>query len=111
MEPTFNHDAHVRDWYDQPASDFPGKFEGERRAVALAHEMSLNGFVHDDFGDVQSIGYYARVLFDEAPFIVCFCEDSQGFVSELSCNEYEAKHAEYVEECESESEDEDEFAD
>lgn len=99
MQPTFNHDAHVRAWYDQPSFS-PGKFQGERRAVERAYESSLNGFIHDDYGSVDDIGYHARVLFDDVPFIVCFVEDSQGFVSELSNSEYESRHAAYVEECE-----------
>jgi hypothetical protein len=107
----YNHDAHVRDYYDQPVLD-SSKFAGQRRAVLAAYEMSLNGFVHDDFGDVDTWGYHARVLFNDCPFIVCFREDSQGFVDELESSEYEAVWAEYVEQSENEdeSEDEDEFA-
>jgi len=97
----YNHDAHVRAWYDVPELHY-SKFIGQTRAVRLAHETSLSGFFHDQFGDANEGGYYCRVLFQEAPFIVCFVEDSQGFVTELSSDEYEAAWAEWVEVCEAE---------
>ena len=96
MNQQFNHDSHVRAWYDEPCEGL-GKFEGERRAVETAYEMSLNGFVHDDFGSVQDVGYHARVLFADAPFIVCFRENGDGFVSEMSSEAYELAHIDYVE--------------
>ena len=106
----YNHDAHVREYYDQKCTGW-GKFEGERLAVYAAHEMSMNGFVHDDFGSVDEwYGYYCRVIFDDCPFIVCFREDNLGFVHEISSEDYEAAHAEYVEWLEREDESEDEFA-
>jgi hypothetical protein len=107
----YNNDAHVRDYYDLKCTGW-GKFEGERLAVQVAHERSLEGFIHDDFGSVDEGDYYCRVLFDDCPFIVCFREDAVGFVHELTSEAYEAAHAEYVERHEREDEDEseDEFA-
>lgn len=102
----FQHDNHVRDYYDQP-DDTSSKFTGERRAVVEAYAMMLNGFIHDDFGSsTDGAGYYCRVTFEQCPFIVCFVEDTQGFVTELSCSEYEAAHADYVERSEEEEEEE-----
>ena len=75
----------------------PGKFEGERACVRLAHERSLEGFAHDDF--YWRDDYYARVLFDASPWIVCFREDAEtGFVRELTNSQYEAASADYQEE-------------
>ena len=96
MDVQFNHDSHVRAWYDQPCKE-AGKFEGERRAVEAAYDMSLAGFAHDDFGSEGDAGYHARVLFAEAPFIVCFRESCDGFVSEMSNEAYEMAHIDYVE--------------
>jgi hypothetical protein len=96
MDQQFNHDSHVRAWYDQPLKGL-GKFEGERRAVEEAYKSSMNGFVHDDFGSVEDVGYHARVLFDGAPFIVCFRESGDGFVSEMTNEAYELAHIDYVE--------------
>lgn len=96
-QPVFNHDAHVRDYYDLREMGY-GKFEGERRAVKAAYDMMLNGFVH---------GYYCRVTFEDCPFLVCFMEDEQGFVHELTNDEYEAAHNEYIEDNEEEDEPED----
>lgn len=99
--PIYNHDSHVRAYYDQRLTGIVGghnsKFFSERRAVLAAWEKSLDGFAYDDFGDVNEGGYYARVLFDECPFIVCFREDEQGFVTEVSPNDYEAIWAHYIE--------------
>ena len=39
---------------------------------------------------VEDNGYYCRVLFNEAPFIVCFLEDNLGFITEITNNEYES---------------------
>ena len=100
QEIIYNLDQHVRDWYAQIVTGL-GKFEGETRATKLAYECMLNGFQYDDFGDiVDGCGYYCRVLFDEAPFIVCFWEDSQGFVRELTNEAYEQAFQDYVEACE-----------
>ena len=98
----YNHDQQVRDYYDQPAQEGPGKYEGERLALRLAHE---DGYCDDDFGDVQAIWFYGRVLFDDCPFIVCFVENSDGFVTEISNSEFEAAEADYIEQCELEEED------
>ena len=93
-----NHDNHVRAYYDEILPGF-GKFAGERRAVEAAYVQMLCGFVHDDFGDgVDGNGYYARVLFNEAPFIVCFVECPSGAVFELSNEQYELAFQEYTEE-------------
>ena len=104
-------DQHVRAYYDQPANDFEeyasSRFEGETVALAKAYQVSLDGFADDEFGDVDEGGFFARVLFDACPFIVCFCVDSQGFVSEIDNREYEAIWAQYIEESES-SDDENE---
>lgn len=94
--PQFNADAHARAWYDEPATEHPGKFQGERRAVAVAHETSLNG-CSESFGESEGFGFYGRVLFDDAPFLVCFREDSNGFVTEITNEQYEAADAEYIE--------------
>lgn len=102
-QPNYNHDAHVRQYYDMNIRHFPehplnsSKFGGERLAVALAYERNNNGFGHDDFGSVDEGGYYARVCFAECPFIVCYKEDNQGFVTEVDCDDYEAIWAQYIE--------------
>ncbi len=96
-EPIYNHDAHVRDYYDLRDIGIHGKFEGERLAVEKAYLRSLDGFIHDDFGSVDEGGYYCRVLFEECPFIVCFVEDSQGFIKEVDCHEYESIWAQWIE--------------
>jgi hypothetical protein len=95
-QPAYNHDAHVRLYYDQRLKD-NSKFWCERRAVLAAYERSMEGFIHDDFGHVNEGGYYCRVLFDECPFIVCFREDEQGFVTEVTPRDYEAIWAHYIE--------------
>ena len=100
----YNADAHVRVYYDQKCSGW-GKFEGERLAVQVAYERSLEGFIHDDFGDSEGFGYFCRVLFDDCPFIVCFREDSQGFIHEVDPKDYEQIWVYYIEECEQEEED------
>jgi hypothetical protein len=93
----YNHDQHVRAYYDEIMPGF-GKFAGERRAVEAAYVKMLCGFVHDDFGNsVDGAGYYARVLFEEAPFIVCFVECQSGFVFELSNEQYELEFQGYME--------------
>lgn len=94
--PQYNHWAHVRSYYDQPA-DQGSKFMGARLAVYAAYKRNMEGSGHDDFGSVDELGYYARVCFAECPFIVCFREDSQGFVTEVDCNDYEAIWAQYIE--------------
>lgn len=95
------HDQHVRAYYDQPANDFEAfassKYEGESIALAVAHERSLHGMAYDEFGSVQEGGFYARVLFDHAPFIVCLKEDEQGFVSEITNEAFEVARAEFDE--------------
>lgn len=92
------YDQHVRCYYDQPANNFEqfssSKFEGEIVALAVAFNASLEGFQHDDFGNVDQNGYYCRVLFDDCPWIVCFVEDSNGFVTQVSNEVYEAAQAE-----------------
>lgn len=98
-QPTYKHDAHVRLYYDQPARK-GSKFSGQRLAVYAAYQMSLNGFAHDEFGSVQAQGHYTRVCFDECPFIVCFHEDCQSFVTEVDCQHYEQIWAQYIEETE-----------
>lgn len=91
------HDEHVRAYYDQPIEGH-GRFEGERRALAQAYELSLGGFAHDDFGGVNEYGaFYARVVFNDCPYIVCFVEDANGFVSEITCDEFEGAFQDYVE--------------
>ena len=97
----YNHDQHQRDYYDQAVGTL-GKFEGERYGLAVAYNLSCEGFEDDSFGSVQDIGYFSRVTFDEAPFIVCFVEDSQGFVTEISNREFEDAEHDYIEMCEAE---------
>ena len=100
----YQHDAAQRDYYNE-VNWYPGKFEGTRRAVESAYEVSLNGCQHDDFGSVEEYGYYCRVLFDEAPHIVCFRECGQGFIYELTNNEYEMCFLDYVEQSEENTDD------
>lgn len=96
----FEHDSHVRAYYDQ-RDNSPGKFEGETRALRLAYETSMNGFAEDEFGGDDDIApYTARVLFDHYPFIICFQELSNGFVREITNREYEYLWAEYIEDIE-----------
>lgn len=97
----YQHDEHVRLYYDQPANNFEkyysSKFEGGQTvAVAVAYEESLNG-CYDDFVDVNEGGFYCRVLFDQCPYIVCFKQDEQGFITEISNGEYELAWLQYIE--------------
>jgi len=85
---------HVKDYYDQPASDYAGRYEGERLALRIAHEISLDGGC-DNFESVQELGYYCKVPFEG--FTVYFCEDEQGFISEISEEDYNEAEKEYEE--------------
>lgn len=78
-----------------------GKFEGERVAVFMAHAASLDG-TGESFGDVNEGGFFCRVLFDASPHLVCFVETESGFVREITNSEYEAAHADHVEQSEQE---------
>lgn len=94
-----------------------GKFEGERLYVQDAHELWLNGFEHDSFGDLGSGGHaYARVFVPVTPFttpfgtvikeiMCCFCMRQDGFVIEMSNRDYECAHAAWVEANEQEEQD------
>jgi hypothetical protein len=70
----------------------PGKFQGERMAVAAAYDVLGNGFADEDFGDSGTFGYYAKVTLDceDGETIVYFVENSQGFVFEITRQQYEA---------------------
>lgn len=77
-----------------------GKFEGERVAVFMAYQRSLDGFAQDSFGDSSEGGFYARVMFDASPHIVCFVETESGFVREVTNAQFEAANADYIEQLE-----------
>jgi hypothetical protein len=81
----------------------PGKFQGERVAVRMAYDLDAEGFSQDAFGEADAGGYFARVLFDESPHIVCFVVNSDGFVTEITNSEFEAYWAQHVEETEGEA--------
>jgi hypothetical protein len=71
-----------------------GKFEGERKAVVYAYEASLDGWA-DTFGDSETFGFYAYVDLGEPIGVVCFVQNSQGFVSEISESEFNAAQVEW----------------
>lgn len=76
----------------------PGKFEGESIYVPYFYGDSLDGCA-DGFGDVDWIGYYSAVSVDdddraifpelEGVETVYLCETGQGFVSEITRENYE----------------------
>lgn len=83
--------------YNAPC-DRRGKFEGERKALQIAYENSLDGGC-DDFGDVDGFGYYCASFYKDenigADINVWFVVNSQGFVTEISESEYNAAEVEY----------------
>jgi hypothetical protein len=86
------HNEHAKDYYNLP-NQGPGKFEGERQAVRIAYDVSLDGCC-EDFGDAD-FGYYCQVNFEEYPGTVYFWENSQGFVTEIDKNQYLAARHDY----------------
>jgi hypothetical protein len=87
------YNEHVRAYYDLPISDW-GKFEGQRQAVRAAYEKSLDGSC-DNFGDVNILGCYCEVCFNEYPNTIYIKEDGYGFVTEIDVDEYLAAQHEY----------------
>jgi hypothetical protein len=87
------YNQHVQDYYNltEPGC---GKFEGERLAVRIAYNASLEG-MGDDFGDMNAQGYYCKVDFEEYPFTIYFWVNSQGFVTEITKAGYLAAQHEY----------------
>ena len=70
----------------------PGRFEGERIALALAYRNSLNSCC-EDFGSVDELGYFCSSYVDlpNGTYIdVFFQVDNSGFITEISSQEYEA---------------------
>ena len=94
--------ARFNDWAHEETIVGPGKFQGQRVAVQLAYDAMLDGMQHDDFGESEGMGYHCRVLFDGSPHIVCFVEDSQGFVTEITCDQYEVAFQDWAEASEQE---------
>src|SRR5690554_5076171 len=86
----------------------PGKFEGERLALKMAYEASLEGNLDEEFGSVQENGYYCRVYLKGLEEPICFMENEYGFIFEISNEEFEKSFEKWSEETDEGDPDEEE---
>lgn len=81
--------------HGHPGHDYiigePGKFQGERQAVRLAYEASLDG-CGEEFGSVGEVPtFHCRIDLGKPIGVVCFYVTNDGFVIECSERDFEAE--------------------